>query len=72
TLTKLACYLEYAENNLGVSHAMSYEWPLHDKGFGPNILHLVKTEELTELGITCGNTMHLKQGTQAWWSGPEA
>jgi hypothetical protein len=70
--TKLVHYLEYAENNLSVSHAMSYEWPLHGKGFGPNILHLVKTEELMELGITCGNAMHLKQGAQAWWSGPEA
>jgi hypothetical protein len=51
---------------------MSHEWPLRDKGFGPDILQLVKTEDLTALGMTCGDAMHLQQGAQAWWIGPAA
>jgi hypothetical protein len=76
TPSKLTHYLKHAENHLGVTNTRLHEWALHNKGFGPDILHLVKgwlkAEELTELGISCGNAMWLKQGAEAWWTGPEA
>ncbi|KAF8226640.1 hypothetical protein L208DRAFT_1300930, partial [Tricholoma matsutake] len=35
-------------------------------------LHLVDTQALTDLGIPVGDAVHLKNGSQAWWSGPKA
>jgi len=70
--SKLTNYLKHAEQNLGVRNAPVYETNLSINGYGPDILHLVETQALTDLGIPAGDAVRLKNGAQAWWSGPEA
>jgi hypothetical protein len=71
TPSKLTLFLEHAEKNLGVASASIYETDLCQNSYGPDILHLVDTQALTDLGILVGDTVCLKNSSQAWWSGPK-
>jgi len=70
--SKITHYLKHAEQNLGVRNASMYKRDLHDNSYGPDILHLVETQALVKLGIPAGDAVRLKNGAQAWWSGPDA
>lgn len=72
TPSKLTRFLKYAEQELGVSHATVYESSLHRIGAGPNILMEIADHELTRIGLTLGDIIHLKKGSVTWWSGPLA
>ncbi|KAF8227790.1 hypothetical protein L208DRAFT_1379630 [Tricholoma matsutake] len=71
TPSKLTLFLEHAEKNLGVASASIYETDLRQNSYGPDILHLVDTQALTDLGIPVGDAVRLKNGSQAWWSEPK-
>ena len=51
---------------------MDFESPLHCKGFGPDILSQVPDSSLVGLGLSEGDILHLKNGSQKWWNGPNA
>ena len=64
--------MDYASTNLGVQHASEFESPLGHKGFGPDILSQIPDASLTALGLSEGDALHLKNGSQKWWNGPNA
>ncbi|KAF9492896.1 hypothetical protein BDN71DRAFT_1432842 [Pleurotus eryngii] len=68
TSSKLHCFLKHAEDNLGVPDALHYEASLGQDKYGPDILHLVPDERLVELGVSCGDVIHLKSSSQHWWN----
>ncbi|KAJ6469311.1 hypothetical protein C8R45DRAFT_837281, partial [Mycena sanguinolenta] len=72
TPSKLPRFLEHATSKLGVPSALSFESPMRNNGFGPDILHMVEDQELTALGMKKGDVIRLKAGAQEWWNGPEA
>ncbi|KAJ6595492.1 hypothetical protein DFH09DRAFT_1072470 [Mycena vulgaris] len=41
-------------------------------GYGPDIMHLVDNQDLVELGMSKGDVIRLKAGSQLWWNGPTA
>jgi hypothetical protein len=68
----LTHYLKYAETHLGVRHALTYKSSLELNGIGPDILLDVDDKLLARLGISTGDVICLKNGSMAWWNGPEA
>jgi hypothetical protein len=72
TLSKLTRFLEYAEQELGVSQAMMYESSLRSIGAGPDILVEIADQELARIGLTPGDIIRLKKGSVTWWNGPLA
>lgn len=65
-------FLDYASTNLGVQNASEFESPLRRKGFGPDILSQIPDASLTALGLSEGDALRLKNGSQKWWNGPKA
>ena len=72
TPSKLLQFLEYAELHLNVKNAHLYEESLWMLGFGPDILHLVDDDALTNIRLTPGDVIHLKQNSQQWWNSADA
>jgi hypothetical protein len=72
TPSKLTRFLEYAEQELGVSQAMMYESSLHSIGAGLDILVEIADQELARIGLTPGDIIRLKKGSVTWWNGPLA
>jgi hypothetical protein len=70
--SKLLRFLHHAESHLGVANATDYEAALQDKGYRPDIMHLVKDEVLMEVGLSHGDAIRVKAGSIAWWNGPDA
>ncbi len=66
TPSKLLRFLEYAELHLNVKNACLHEESLQMLGFGPDILHLVNNDALTNIGLTLGDVICLKQNSQQW------
>src|SRR5258708_17277630 len=66
TPSKLLRFLEYAELHLNVKNACLHEESLQMLGFGPDILHLVNNDALTNIGLTLGDIICLKQNSQQW------
>ena len=69
--SQLARYLQYAEANLGVRHALSYKPALEMHRIGPDILPNVDDKLLSNLGISAGDSIRLKKGSVAWWNGAD-
>jgi hypothetical protein len=65
-------FLKHASTVLGVRHALKFESPLHHKGYGPDILPDVDDPALMAVGISAGDVLCLKNGSQKWWNGPDA
>jgi hypothetical protein len=59
-------------NTLGITSALDFELLMCRNGFGPDILHLVDDQELTEMGMRKGDVICLEAGAQSWWNGPKA
>jgi len=72
TPSKLRRFLEHAEDRLGVRDAHIYEGVLENRGYGPDILHLVSDTDLEACGFNRGDVLRLKRGAADWWNGPEA
>jgi len=72
TPSKLTCFLQYAEANLGVESAQTLEPALQRLGVGPDILSEMDDTLLCEAGISPGDIIRLKRGSIVWWNGPEA
>ncbi|KIK15550.1 hypothetical protein PISMIDRAFT_16437 [Pisolithus microcarpus 441] len=70
--SQVVCYLEYAETNLGVRHALSYKSAFELHGIGPDILPNIDDKFLAGLGLSAGDAIHLKRGSIAWWNSPDA
>jgi hypothetical protein len=68
TPSKLHWFLVYAEKKLGVANTCNLEGVLDQKEYGPYILHLVSDKALTDLGISPGNILWLKTGSEKWWN----
>ena len=56
------------DTNLGVRHALSYKPALEMHRIGPDILPNVNDKLLSNLGISAGDSIHLKKGSVAWWN----
>jgi hypothetical protein len=65
-------FLKHASTVLGVCHTLKFELPLCHKGYGPDILPDVDDSALMALGISAGDILRLKNGSQKWWNGPDA
>jgi hypothetical protein len=50
-----------------VKNTSRHEYVLADKGYGPDILHLVDDKALCTLGIPAGDVLRLKQAAPLWW-----
>ena len=72
TPSKLTCFLDFAQTKLGVANVPNYEARLRLKGFGPNILHHVSQDALTDLSITPGDAIHLQDNAPKWWNSTAA
>jgi hypothetical protein len=72
TPSKLRRFLQYAEDDLGVNFATSYESSLRSIGAGPDILLEISDQELSRIGLTPGDIIRLKKGSITWWNGPLA
>ncbi|KAK0189726.1 hypothetical protein F5146DRAFT_1139171 [Armillaria mellea] len=68
--SKLLCFLTYAKNK-GVYHALQYQTVLRGVDFGPDILLLIGTDSLTDLGVSDGDAIRLKSLAVDWWKSPE-
>ncbi|KAI5983430.1 hypothetical protein EDC04DRAFT_2914984 [Pisolithus marmoratus] len=69
---QVVCYLQYAETNLGVHHALLYKSAFELHGIGPDILPNIDNKFLAGLGLSAGDVIHLKRGSIAWWNSPNA
>ncbi|KAH7903921.1 hypothetical protein BJ138DRAFT_1019850 [Hygrophoropsis aurantiaca] len=72
TPSKLTRYLLHAEKNLGVPNATMYEPLLALQGIGPDIMTLVDDKVFLDVGLTIGDVVRLKKGSDVWWNGPDA
>ncbi|KAF9456340.1 hypothetical protein BDZ94DRAFT_1177933, partial [Collybia nuda] len=72
TPTKLSRFLQYVEKDLRMQGLVFLEDRFCDKGYGPDILHLVDNTELQAMGLADGDVIRLKQNTPLWWNGPNA
>ncbi|KAF8336084.1 hypothetical protein F5887DRAFT_1078938 [Amanita rubescens] len=72
TPSKLTHFLEFAQTKLGVANAPDYEARLRLKGYGPDILHRVGHDALTDLGITPGDAIRLQDNAPKWWNSTDA
>lgn len=72
TPTKLPRFLKYAEEQLGVDLATSYEFQMKTNGYGPDILHLVDDSKLVGIGLSQGDAIRLKRGAPAWYRSADA
>jgi hypothetical protein len=68
TPSKLSRFLEYAEESLGVHGATAYEETFRNRGYGPDILHLVDGTTLQGIGLSEGDVIRLKQNSLHWWN----
>ena len=66
--SKLPRFLKYAEMQLGIINASSYEQKLRQMGYGPDILHLVEDATLKDIGFSSGDVIRLKQSSSKWWN----
>ena len=66
--SQLEHYLTHTEAKLGVHHALLYRAALELNGYGLDVLPLVSNIKLTDLGISAGDVIHLKNGSKAWWN----
>src|SRR5258707_600151 len=55
-----------------IKNACLHEESLRMLGFGPDILHLVNDDALTNIGLTPGDIIRLKQNLQQWWNSADA
>lgn len=68
---KLLRYFQFAQDNLGIANAIQYKDLLHQKKYGPDILHLVDDTEPKKIRIPAGHVLWLKSGALPWWNGPD-
>jgi hypothetical protein len=61
TPSKLLRFLEYAKLHLNIKNACLHEESLQMLGFGPNILHLVDNNALTNIGLTPSDVIRLNK-----------
>ncbi len=69
--SKLPRFLTYAKSK-GVHRAFQYQTVLKGVDFGSDILPLVGTDSLTNLGVSDGDAIRLKSLAADWWKSPEA
>lgn len=70
--SQLPRFLIHAERKLGVTNAISHQFSLAAKGYGPDVIHHLDNSALVELGFTPGDAIRLKAGSIKWWNGPDA
>ncbi|KAL0057745.1 hypothetical protein AAF712_015605 [Marasmius tenuissimus] len=72
TPTTLRRFLSYAKTQHNVVVPARAEEAMTQLGFGPDVLHLVTSSELEQLGFTKGDTIRIKTHAEKWWKGPDA
>ncbi|KAF8064884.1 hypothetical protein FPV67DRAFT_159076 [Lyophyllum atratum] len=68
TPSKLSRFLRYAEANLGVRNATTYEEAFQTQSYGPDILHLVDDKSLLDMGLAQGDVIRLKTNSLRWYN----
>ncbi|KAI9440749.1 hypothetical protein H4582DRAFT_1811407 [Lactarius indigo] len=66
TPSKLEWFLQAAESN-GVPGVQSHHSSLSLKGYGPDIMHLISVQDLTEIGISPRDAIRLREYALKWW-----
>ncbi|KAF7795175.1 hypothetical protein EIP86_006324 [Pleurotus ostreatoroseus] len=63
-------FLDWAESSRGIHNALSYESPLRHKDLGPDILSHIPNDTLmaSDIGISLGNAIRLKEASRAWYA----
>ena len=67
TPSKLERFLQAAERS-GIPGVVSFHSVLSEKGYGPDIMHLVGVEELAKIGMLPGDALRLKDYASKWWN----
>jgi hypothetical protein len=72
TPTKLARFLQHAQDRLGIPNALECERQLSYCRYGPDIIPYVSDAAIAKCGFAKGNVIRLKRGAETWWASPEA
>ena len=67
TPSKLERFLQAAEQN-GIPGVLSFHPMLSEKGYGPDIMHLVSVGDLGNIGMAPGDAIHLREYASRWWT----
>jgi hypothetical protein len=67
TPSKLERFLHAAEGN-GIPGVVSFHAELSEKGYGPDIMHLVNVSDLVDVGMPPGDAIRLKEFASRWWT----
>ena len=67
TPSKLEHFLQAAEQN-GIPGVLSFHPMLSEKGYGPDIMHLVSVGDLGNVGMASGDAIRLREYASRWWT----
>ena len=67
TPSKLERFLRAAEQN-GIPGVVSFHPMLSEKGYGPDIMHLVSVGDLGNIGMAPGDAIRLREYASKWWT----
>ena len=67
TPSKLERFLRSAEQN-GIPGVVSFHPMLSEKGYGPDIMHLVSVADLGNVGMAPGDAIRLREYASRWWT----
>lgn len=70
TPNSLSRFLRHAQTEMGINEAMTYESPLREQAYEPDILHKVSDSSLAALGIPGGHIICMKDASRSWFTGP--
>jgi hypothetical protein len=67
TPSKLDRFLQSAEKN-GIPGVVLFHLVLSKRGYGPDIMHLIKISDLVDIGMPPGDAIRLKEYAVRWWA----
>ncbi|KAI9437879.1 hypothetical protein BJY52DRAFT_1207063 [Lactarius psammicola] len=67
SIMSLCRFLQAAESN-GIPGVLSHLSSLSQKGYGPDIMHLVDVSELVDVGMPPSDAIRLKDYASRWWT----
>jgi hypothetical protein len=67
TPSKLDRFLQSVEKN-GIPGVVLFHLVLSERGYGPDIMHLIKISDLVDIGMPPGDAIRLKEYAVRWWA----
>lgn len=67
TPSKLEHFLQEAKQN-GIPGVGSFHPMLMEKGYGPDIMHIISISDLVTIGMAPGDAIRLREYASRWWT----